>query len=67
MYQGNEEERCESMEVGPRHVTLSEKLERKGERLRAELIEVEAAIKALKDNPGVEQTIDAISKALGRI
>jgi len=55
------------MEISPRAPLLSERLQKKKERLESELATVERAIETLNANPGVEQTIDAIANALGRI
>ncbi len=55
------------MKVSEREVTLSERLTSKKDRLEAELVQVNAAIEILKAYSGVAQTIEAISKALGRI
>ena len=57
---------CEG-EMILREPLLSERLQQKKDRLESELTQVNNAIATLKSNPGVEQTIDAISKALGRI
>jgi len=43
--------------------TISERLEMEAQSLRSKLLDVEAALTALKDNPDVEQVINLVSKA----
>lgn len=48
-----------------RPLTLVEQLNEKRRRLTQELAEVDAALKAFADNPGVERVLSATAAALG--
>ena len=67
MYDDAPKEGSSEMEISSRTPLLSERLQNKKVKLESELAQVERAIEKLKANPGVEQTIDALAKALGRL
>ena len=59
---GQEQALMPSTSIGGRNMTISEKLYQQKKDLTARLELVNAAIESIEKNPGVLETIDAISK-----
>ena len=66
MYQGDCEPKQSLSPLMPRQLSLSERLIEERGMLQDRIMALDAALKAMKENPAVRDTVDAIAK-LGRI